>query len=91
MQLYYLPIFQIQLVPHATNRDMLLYRKSSLWGCYYSRHVTKWDVSLFIDSKILDFEMAKFDFYVVVLLHSVAFFSLFFTIIPRYFLWHMGW
>ena len=43
------------------------------------RKVTKQDVFLFIDSKILDFEMAKFsgkkfDFYVVVLLHSVAFF-----------------
>ena len=25
----------------ATNKDMLLYRKSRLWGCYKSRHVTK--------------------------------------------------
>ena len=43
--IYYLPIFQIRLVtPHATNRDMLLYRKPRLWGCYYSRHVTNQDV-----------------------------------------------
>ena len=30
---------------------MLLFRKSSLWGCYYSRHVTNRDVLLFINSK----------------------------------------
>ena len=28
----------------ATNRDMLLYRKSRVWGCYKPRHVTKRDV-----------------------------------------------
>ena len=36
---------QIRLVtPHATNRDKLLFRKSRLWGCQYSRHVTNRDV-----------------------------------------------
>ena len=28
----------------ATNQDMLLYRKSRVWGCYKPRHVTKRDV-----------------------------------------------
>ena len=28
----------------ANNRDMLLYRKSRLWGCYKPRHVTKGDM-----------------------------------------------
>ena len=32
---------------------MLLFRKSSLWGCYKPRHVTKRDMFLFINSKIL--------------------------------------
>ena len=41
----------------ATNRDMLLYRKSRLWGCYKPRHVTKRDMLLFINSKILDLEI----------------------------------
>ena len=36
---------------------MLLFRKSSLWGCYKPRHVTKWDMFLFINSKILNFEV----------------------------------
>ena len=37
--------YQIRLVTsHATNQDMLLYRKPRLWGCYYSRHVTNQDV-----------------------------------------------
>ena len=31
---------------HATNRDMLLFEKSSLWGCYKLRHVTNRDVLL---------------------------------------------
>ena len=30
---------------------MLLFRKSSLWGCYKPRHVLKQDVFLFINSK----------------------------------------
>ena len=42
----------------GTNRDMLLFRKSRLWGCYKSRHVTKRDMLLFIDSKILYFEVS---------------------------------
>ena len=29
-----------------TDREMLLYRESRLWGCYKSRHVTKRDVLL---------------------------------------------
>jgi hypothetical protein len=37
--------FEFRLVtPHANNRDMLLYRKLRLWGCYYSRYVTNRDV-----------------------------------------------
>ena len=40
----------------ATNWDMLLYRKSRVWGCYKSRHVTKRDKFLFINLKILDFK-----------------------------------
>ena len=28
----------------ATNRDMSLFKKSRLWGCYKTRHVTKRDV-----------------------------------------------
>ena len=40
---------------------MLLFRKSSLWGCFYLRHFTNGDVFLFINSKIwiLDFEIWK--------------------------------
>ena len=30
----------------ATNRDMSLFMKSRLWGCYKTRHVTKRDVFL---------------------------------------------
>ena len=36
---------------------MLLFKKSSLWGCYKPRHVAKRDVFLFINSKFLDFEV----------------------------------
>ena len=36
---------------------MLLFRKSSLCGCYKPRHVTKQDMFLFINSKIMDFEV----------------------------------
>ena len=32
-------------------KHVLLFRKSSLWGCYKPRHVTKRDVFLFINSK----------------------------------------
>ena len=31
---------------HVSNRDMLLFRKSSIWGCYQPGHVTKRDVFL---------------------------------------------
>ena len=45
------------VTPHATNRDMLFYRKSSLWGCYYSRHVTNRDVLLLATIRYLKKEI----------------------------------
>jgi hypothetical protein len=39
-------------------KHVLLFRKSSPWGCYKLRHVTKRDMLLFKNSKILDFEVA---------------------------------
>ena len=50
----YLRFSQSNLViSKHTYRKVLLFRKSSLWGCYKPRHVTKRDMFLFINSKIL--------------------------------------
>ena len=40
---------------------VLLFKKSSLSGCYKSRHVTNREVLLFINSKFLDFESAVYN------------------------------
>ena len=37
----------------ATNRDMSLFMKSRLWGCYKTRHVTKRDVLLLATLRFL--------------------------------------
>jgi hypothetical protein len=43
----YLLIYLFRLLTWgATNRDMSLFMKSRLWGCYKTRHVTKRDVLL---------------------------------------------
>ena len=43
-------------VPYSREQEhVLLFRKSSLGGCYNSRHVTKRDVFLFINSNFLNF------------------------------------
>ena len=39
---------------------MLFFRKSSLWGCYYSRHVTNRDVFLLATIRYVDFYAISF-------------------------------
>ena len=47
-------------IPYSREqKHVLLFRKSSLWGCYKPRHVTKRDVLLFKSSKILDFKVSS--------------------------------